>query len=155
MKLTLSASSTLLFFARYGGLQPGIAWSSKDKCFERTDLCSLFWCTLWGLVRAPFWVCLFGTLGAAVIGLMVGYPLIAILAWLMEGLAFEEGATFVLAWWSVFIPSMVVLWAHVTGRLNRPTYAVRDTASTAADFIRAGYRSWKDKTCILVDLKEV
>jgi hypothetical protein len=155
MKLTLSASSTLLFFARYGGLQPGIAWSSRDKCFERTDLCSLFWCTLWGLLRAPFWVCLFGAAGAFVVGLMVGYPFIAILAWLMEGLAFEEGATFVLAWWSVFIPSMVVLWAHVTGRLNRPTYAVRDTASTAADFIRAGYRSWKDKTCILVDLKEV
>jgi hypothetical protein len=150
MNLTLSASSTLLLLARYGGLQPGIAWSSRDKCFERTDLCSLFWCTLWGLVRAPFWVLLFGTLGAAVIGFAVGYPLIAILAWLIEGLALDAPALVGVTFWCV-LPLAYAFGRYVLGPLTRsdgPVY-------TAADFIRAGYQSWRQKTCILVDLKEV
>jgi hypothetical protein len=154
MNLTLSTRNLLLPVARYGGLQPGIAWSSRDKCFERTDLCSLFWCTLWGLLRAPFWVCLFGAAGAFVVGLMVGYPFIALLAWLVHGVAIPPDAAaliVVLTFEGTAAVIFVLTWAWRA----KPGYTVRDTASTAADFIRAGYRSWRNKTCILVDLKEV
>jgi hypothetical protein len=156
MNLTLSTRNLLLPVARYGGLISDLKWDDgKRKWAERTDLCSLFWCTLWGLVRAPFWVLLFGVMGAAVGFTMAGYPLIAILAWLIEGLAIDELAGWVFTWWAIAVPTVTILWAYITGRFSRPLDAVRYTTSSAGDFLRAGYQSWRQKTCILVDLKEV
>jgi hypothetical protein len=133
MQLEIKRTSWVLKVAGYGGL------SVED----RTDLCSVFWCFLWGMVRAPFWVALVGVGGAVVIVGAIGLPVVALLAYFLEGLPIWPGA------WLVMIleTTAVCFLLYVLGKAD-PIIA------PMKQFAAAGYRSWKDKTCVFIDIKE-
>lgn len=135
MELALKRESWVLKVAQYGGLQ----------LEDRTDLCSVFWTFLWGLIRAPFLVVFFGCLGAAIGFALILRPIIALIALFAEGAPFDF-----LAWWAVAV------WVGGTWALYEVWASVEDKAApiqSTVRFAKAGYRSWKDKTCVLIDVR--
>lgn len=140
MELSLKRQSWLLKVARYGGLD-------DDRC--RTDLCSLFWGVVWGAIRAPFWVALLAPIGSVFGAVLLLYPVIGIIAYFSEGLTPEGWALVGLILWSVAL----VASAFILFMITKPGEVVSDAVATSKNFVRAGYRSWKDRTCVLVDIR--
>jgi hypothetical protein len=136
-RLTVNRDSWWLLVAQYGGL----------CCEDRTDICSLMRRFLWGLVRAPFWGLLGGTLIAAVLAFVVGWPLIGLIAYVLEGCPFE--------WESLIMSAILVCGlglgfaAHQAEEAGGLKTVLRNATP---DMVRAAYRGWKEKTCVLVDI---
>jgi hypothetical protein len=139
MDLKLKRNSLVLRVAQYGGLHVG----------GRTDICSVIRRGLWGLVRAPFWGLLAGTVIAAVLAFVVGWPLIGVVAYLLEGVSFD---------WESLIPSVAVLVGLSLG------FAACQAAEAGGlktvlrnatpDVVRSAYRGWKEKTCVLIEVSD-
>jgi hypothetical protein len=139
VNLSLNRNSWWLKVAEYGGL----------SCEDRTDICSLTRRFLWGLIRAPFWGLLAGAVIAAVLAIVVGWPLIGVVAYLLEGVSFD---------WESLIPSAAVLVGLSLG------FAVCQAAEAGGikkvlrnatpQMVRAAYRGWKEKTCVLIEVSD-
>ncbi len=131
MKVDLKRGSLVLKVAGYGGLYVE----------DRTDLCSVFWHFVWGVLRAPVLTITFGLIGAGIGFMLVMLPIIGLIAFFVEGVAIQEFAWVGLAVWS----GLGLLFA-VAG------FKEAEVAAPVRRLARAGYRSWKDKTCVLIDV---
>jgi hypothetical protein len=139
MDLKLKRNSLVLRVAQYGGLHVG----------GRTDICSVIRRGLWGLVRAPFWGLLAGAVIAAVLAFVVGWPLIGLIAYVLEGCPFE---------WESLIPPVITVCGSGFG------FAVHQTEEAGGikkvlrnatpQMVRAAYRGWKEKTCVLIEVSD-
>lgn len=140
MQLAISRNSVVFKVARYGGLY------AEDQA----DLCSVFWCFLWGLLRAPFFVALGGVAGALIGFLFLMLPAIVLLVWHQTGILY--GLDILVAeaiGWAVLGFIGYSFWAIENDKRN----AVADAASSTVNLVKAGYRGWKDKTCVLVEVR--
>jgi hypothetical protein len=136
VKLEMNRGGWPMKVMQYGGL-----------CVEdRTDLCSAFWTFLWGIVRAPFWVVFLGCFGAGALYLFVVLPIIALVAFFSEGLSIMAEGWFGMAAWALFAYFAYEVWSADSRNPLSVGGAVR--------LAKVGYRSWKDKTCVLIDVTE-
>lgn len=105
------------------------------------DLCGYFWGFVWGCVW-PLLVVFFGSVSA---GVLVLIPLIGVAAFLLEGLAINglPGVVLVIEGLVVMVVTAAYLLIADESPLKR-TMAMR--------LARAGYRGWKEKTCVLVEI---
>ena len=140
MQLAISRNSLVFKVARYGGLY------AEDQA----DLCSVFWCFLWGLLRAPFFVALGGVAGGLIGFLFLMLPAILIAVWIQTGILVDpavlvaEGVA-----WVVLGYLFYSFWTREQDKRN----VVADAASSTVNLVKAGYRGWKDKTCVLVEVR--
>lgn len=134
MKLSINKESWHYKLARYGGL----------ISYEQTDLCSYFWSLLWGVGR-PILVVVCGVLSGYVLLLA---PAIALIAWI-SGLPWlvDSFATIGAALWVGGVLIFTMIYRIDQGKALIPG------ASNVTDLVAAGYRGWKEKTCVLIDVK--
>lgn len=133
MKLQINRGSWHYAIAKNGGFdQYGDA--------EQSDLCSYFWSLVWGCVW-PLLVIAIGSIGA---GVMVLAPLIGIIAFLLEGL-----------WVWDDLPAIWLVGDIVIAAIFLVPYAFKHGGdqTAVAKLVKAGYRGWKEKTCVLVEIK--
>lgn len=128
MHVSLSRDSWVMRLARFGFLDHD----------DRADLCSVFWHCVWGLL----WPALVIVVGSGAALVLVLYPLLALFvgvvdeAWYFHPLLIAPAALY-----GVFGILFFVEW------LKRG-----DTPEPVRDAIVAGYRGWKQKTCVMVDV---
>lgn len=134
MKLSINRNNWLFRLAASAGL------NSRYQ----TNICSLFWYAFWGVVLLPLFVAIVSILGAGMLMMLmmfVGIPILELWFWVVHGLEPNFLALFVIsAAWSGL--GGIVLYEH-RRCLSR---------QTKPNLIVAGYRSWKDKTCVLIDI---
>ena len=135
MSIEIERDSWVLKVAAYGGLE-----------FEdRTDLCSVFWGFVRGVLKAPVLIGLGAAVGTLALYHLLMLPIIGLIAYFVHGLWFSDGALVAMAAW-VFLPWFFYeLMAAERGKSAPVVTSVR--------ILRAGYRGWKDKTCVLVDVR--
>jgi hypothetical protein len=135
MRLAIKRDSWHGRIARFGGL---IGY------MDQTDLCAYFW----AFVRGCIGGLLFALFGLAALVAMVAMPLAYVVAWVVVGiqpppLGIEiAGAAF----WSVGL----VIVAKIYIDDHKPSIGAN---VPGARLLAAGYRGWKDKTCVLIELK--
>lgn len=137
MEITVSKKSWILRIARYGGL--------LDT--DMTDLCSVFWRFVWGMIRAPFWTTTIGSVGALFAYILFLDPIITFLVWMNTGVWLNPviGIAQAVLWMFIFFLGHI-FWFE---KKEKESPVVRAVSSTV-DVARAAYRGWKDKTCVLV-----
>lgn len=105
------------------------------------DLCGYFWGFVWGCV----WPLLITLVGALFASLFVLMPLIGIVAFLFEGLWFND------------IPGIMIVADIAAALIFVGMYWLQSeesfvNRSSAMKLAKAGYRGWKEKTCVLVEI---
>lgn len=119
-------------------------FDDRFKWDDRTDLCSygralLIAVTGGGILFASAMFVLF---------CMVVSPLLMVLVWLQTGVFLTEAAGM----------GGIILWGlAVAGALLWLTIprAVKAAAHTPpVELVKAGYRGWKEKTCVLIDIQD-
>lgn len=131
--LTINANSWHYRLALYGHLD-------TDYDDGRTDLCRYFWALVRGFFKAPFIVVVGACLGYA---LVMG-PLLAVVVWL--GTGFYVPDTVAVAGMGMWFMAGILfgaLWVQDQKFDNSP----------ALQLAGAAYRGWKDKTCVMVEVR--
>ena len=105
------------------------------------------------MIRAPFWVSLIGTIGATLIFILVALPLLDLYFWIAHGLALSEAFWLPTAVWALVALLVGQFWYFDSDTAEPMRDKVSGACSSTADLIRAAYRGWKEKTCVVVDIK--
>lgn len=127
-ELTITADSWHYRLARYGLLD--------DGCGD-VDLCRYFWALVRGVLRTPFVI----IVGSMLLYVLIVAPLMAIYAWLALGMfSLNEAAVAGFVLWAGVAIFALLLWL-IEGNYRTPA-PIR--------LAKAGYRGWKDRTCVLV-----
>ncbi len=129
--MNIPRTSILLKIARYGGL---------NTYNNRTDFCSLFWATIWGVLRAPL-IGLTAGLGISILLFAVLGPLLWLITWLMHGVVLLDDF--------LFVPTFALYFVTLMGVT---AFGAEKAIATPSSFVRTTYRSWKDKTCLFVSI---
>jgi uncharacterized integral membrane protein len=138
--LTIDANSWHYKLALYGHL-------TADPYSGRLDLCRYFWALLRGALKAP------AIVAAVVLAAMtlVVHPLAALVTFVKWG-HFDPPLIgiigIVIAGYAIFF--FVVLYV---ARVLRERRERRDYRSSEPGLIKTAYRGWKEKTCVLVEVK--
>lgn len=134
MKLSTSKKSWHYRLATYGGI---------DEYEDQTNLCSYFWAVTRGIGLATLLVA---------VGVLFGFFLV--MAPAIQLIALLLGVPFVLygpaiAGYLFWITIALLVTIHFLG--SRAKTAIG--ATSAAKLVATGYRGWKEKTCVLIDIK--
>lgn len=131
MKLTIERKSWHYKLATFG-------WLDVDYD-DQTDLCRYFWALVRGAGRVPFFI----LVGAGVLWVLVLNLLVMLAVFISTGI------------FHVTTASEVGLAVWLVGALMGGMFYVIETGKEVpgARLITAGYRGWKEKTCVIVDLK--
>lgn len=150
-KPILYTDSKLLRISKYGGLRVGPGAS--------TDLCSIFWAVVRATVRFALHCFIYGlvrvivVLAAVVIlWVMVVAPLASLYRLLVwpEGPYTVDGAEIgYIVWGLIAVVTVVLTPVMVLRRFFGARLEARQPS-----FLTLAYRGWKDKTCIMVDIKQ-
>lgn len=130
MNLSINRNSWHYRLASYGHL------SQYD---DRTDLCRYFWALVRGALKAPAIVAVL----AALLWALVVAPTLCLLVWAATGVLY----------WSDSAGIGTFLWAWAAGTFLMFAIQEKRTSLPGARLVAAGYRGWKEKTCVLVELK--
>jgi hypothetical protein len=134
MKLSANKKSWHFRLASYGGL---------SEYADQTDLCSYFWAGVRGVALS----CFLAVLGSLIGFFVVVAPGIQIVAWCL-GVPLDWYAP-AIGGYIVWCGAAIIAFAHFYGR-GAKTLIV---STPAAKLVGAGYRGWKEKTCVLIDVK--
>jgi len=107
-----------------------------------TDLCSYFWALVRGVVSVPF---------SIIVGVLAGFllfaPILALIVWAVEGRYPVE----IFALFGSFLYCISAFIGFVVWFVLRGVEKIGSTPPM--QLVKAGYRGWKEKTCVLVEVK--
>lgn len=129
--LTVNRNSWHFKLASYGLL---------DTTYRQLDLCQYFWALARGLGRAPVSI----LAGVLVLYCLIVSPLMALWVWAAWGAFVPDEPAFVGMGFALFICVGCGVIYALEADYKTPS-AVR--------LARAGYRGWKEKTCVLIEVK--
>jgi hypothetical protein len=134
-QLTISADSWHFKLATFGAL----------KAYDnQTDLCRYFWAIVRGILRAPSLI----LLGVAVGWMFVVAPVMAIVVWALHG-RFVPDDSAILGFGVWLILALIVAkiaFDEWRDKLPRQQHQ--------PSLVKTAYRGWKEKTCVLVEVKD-
>lgn len=153
--MKISQNSSLYKLARLG-------WMSERNT-RSTNLCAVFWCSLWGLCIA---IGMTVGLSFATYVLLEG-PIISIIGFLVTGIWSPDDLVSIGMIIDSVILSLVAIGGIVIGwekywdwkKENQPEYFVqreekRRHREENPGLLRAAYRGWKEKTCVMIQFED-
>jgi hypothetical protein len=150
--MKISKKSSLYFLCRMG-------WMSPSRWNVNTNLCAVFWHSMWGLVMTAALIAAASAFGYV----LLLQPIVSVIGFIATGLwAPSEFAIIGLLVDSIIaavaaIGFAVIKWDEK--RREDPLFyekqAERDRQRREnPGFIRTAYRSWKEKTCVLITFED-
>lgn len=143
--MKLKRNSYVRKIAEYGGLQRDYdVWKNN-----RTNVCSLFWRVVWGLLRAPATVAVVSGGVSVLIYLFIGFPLFELWGRFWLGLPWDFQTKLVLC-------VLAACWAFVAYQVYAALSGkrvVEKTLSTVSDVISSRWSDFKNKTCTIVEVE--
>lgn len=139
--MKIKRHSWILTVACYGGL--------RFERGEKTNVCSLFWYVIWGLLRAPAIALAAAFAVCCVIFIFIGFPLFELGFWAAYGLRPDTPTLWVLgiigACWAFVLYQV---FAALSGKR-----VIEDSLGSVADVISSRWRDYKAKTCTIVEIE--
>lgn len=149
--MKISQNSSLYKLARLG-------WMS-ERSTRNTNLCAVFWCSLWG-----FAISIGMAVGiAGIVFVLLEAPIISLIGFLTTSIWAPDGLTVVgMMFDSIVIGGGLIAW--VVCNWDEKRRAAPDFYQKQAEkqrqreenpgLLRTAYRSWKDKTCVMIQFED-